>query len=151
MPINHPGGGYGYRIEEDGVSCAYITDNELEPPGKVSTTYEQWVEFCRGVDVLIHDAMYLESDMPYKHGWGHSLVSQARQLAVDAEVGCLVLFHHDPDRLDDEIDIIQKDNEHFFDGSHTPTASYCAAESMQITLSPQQNRKSAIKVDRSVS
>lgn len=151
MPINHPGGGYGYRIEEDGASCAYITDNELEPPGKVSTTYEQWVEFCRGVDVLIHDAMYLESDMPFKHGWGHSLVSQARQLAVDAEVGCLVLFHHDPDRLDDEIDIIQKDNEHFFDGSHAPTASYCAAEHMQIKLTPQQSRKSAIEVGRSVS
>ena len=146
IPINHPGGGYGYRIEEDGTSCAYITDNELEPPGKVSTTYGQWVEFCRGVDVLIHDAQYLESDMPHKHGWGHSLVAQVRQLAVDAEVGCLVMFHHDPDRTDTEIDFIQKDNEHFFNGKRAPSLSLCAAEGMQIKLTPQQDRSTIVEV-----
>ena len=26
------------RIEEDGTSCAYVTDNELEPPGSVETS-----------------------------------------------------------------------------------------------------------------
>ena len=144
MAINHPGGGFAYRIEEDGVSCAYITDNELEPPEKISTTYDQWVEFCRGVDVLIHDAQYLESDMPHKHGWGHSLVSQVRQLAVDAEVGCLVMFHHDPDRTDTEIDFIQKDNDHFFRGKRAPSISLCAAENMQIKLTAQQDNKGTL-------
>jgi phosphoribosyl 1,2-cyclic phosphodiesterase len=146
MPINHPGGGYAYRIEEDGTSCAYITDNELEPPEKVSTTYGEWVAFCSGVDVLIHDAQYLESDMPHKHGWGHSLVSQVRQLAVDAEVGCLIMFHHDPDRTDTEIDFIQKDNERFFYGKRAPSISLCAAENMQIELTSQQNKSTVIEV-----
>ncbi len=135
--INHPGGGYAYRIEEDGTSCLYITDNELEPPNKPATTYDQWVEFCRGADVLIHDAQYLQSDMPHKHGWGHSLVSQVRQLAVDAEVNCLVMFHHDPDRTDTEIDFIQQENEQFFRGRRAPALSVCAAEGMQIRLTPQ--------------
>ena len=36
--LNHPGGGYAYRIEEDDVSCAYVTDNELWPPGNGKTT-----------------------------------------------------------------------------------------------------------------
>ena len=151
IPINHPGGGYAYRIEEDGTCCAYITDNELDPPEKVSTTYGQWVEFCRGVDVLIHDAQYLESDMPHKHGWGHSLVSQVRQLAVDAEVGCLVMFHHDPDRTDTEIDFIQKDNEHFFYGKRAPSISLCAAENMLIKLTPQQDKSTVIEVGRAES
>lgn len=31
-PLNHPGGGVAYRINENGASCAYVTDNELEPP-----------------------------------------------------------------------------------------------------------------------
>ena len=146
MPINHPGGGYGYRIEEDSTSCAYITDNELEPPGKMSTTYDQWVEFCHGADVLVHDAQYLESDMPHKHGWGHSLVSQVRQFAVDAEVGCLAMFHHDPDRTDTEIAFIQKDNESFFHGKHAPSISLCTAENMQITLTPQQDKNTVIEV-----
>jgi phosphoribosyl 1,2-cyclic phosphodiesterase len=148
IPINHPGGGFGYRIEEEGTSCAYITDNELEPPEKVSTTYDRWVEFCRGVDVLIHDAQYLELDMPQKHGWGHSLVSQVRQLAVDAEVRCLVMFHHDPDRTDTEIDFIQKENALFFQGKHAPSISLCAAESMQIKLTARQDKPAVIEVDR---
>ena len=148
IAIYHPGGGYAYRIEEDGASCAYVTDNELEPPGKVSTTYDQWVGFCEGVDILIHDAQYLESDMPHKHGWGHSLVSQVRQLAVDARVRCLVMFHHDPDRTDAEIDFIRKENEHFFKGKRAPSISLCAAEKMQIKLTPQKNNNTRIEVDQ---
>ena len=135
--INHPGGGLAYRVEEDGASCVYITDNELEPPDKPVTTYEQWVAFCHGADVLIHDAQYLASDMPHKHGWGHSLVAQVRQLAVDAEVGCLVMFHHDPDRSDTEIDFIKQENEQFFRGRRAPALSFCAAEGMQIRLTTQ--------------
>ena len=143
---NHPGGGCAYRIEEEGKSCAYITDNELVPPGSVATSYEQWIDFCRGVDILIHDAQYLPDDMPHKHGWGHSLVSQVRQLAVDAEVSCLVMFHHDPDRSDAEIDFIQQENEHFFRGKRAPSTSLCAAEGMVIHLTPQASGRALIDV-----
>lgn len=144
--LNHPGGGCAYRIEEDGVSCAYITDNELDPPGKVTTTYSQWVDFCQDADVLIHDAQYLQSDMPHKHGWGHSLVTQVRQLAVDAEVGCLVMFHHDPDRTDTEIDFIQQENEIFFRGKRAPSMSLCAAEHMQIRLTARHDQGTLIDI-----
>jgi phosphoribosyl 1,2-cyclic phosphodiesterase len=144
--LNHPGGGYAYRIEEDGASCVYITDNELEPPSKVTTRYDQWVEFCRGVDVLIHDAQYLESDMPHKHGWGHSLVSQVTQLAVAAEAACLVMFQHDPGRSDAEIDFIQQGNDNFFRGRRAPSLSVCAAEGMRIRLTPQSGTASRIDI-----
>lgn len=145
--LNHPGGGLAYRIEEDGVSCAYITDNELQPPHRPATSYDQWVEFCQGVDVLIHDAQYQESDLPEKHGWGHSLVTQVRQLALDARVGCLVMFHHDPDRSDAEIDFIQRENDKFFRGVRAPAMSLCAAEQMRIRLSPQQRGGTLIEVN----
>lgn len=145
--INHPGGGSAFRIEEDGVCCVYVTDNELDPPYKVTTSYEGWVEFCRGADVLIHDAQYTEADMPHKHGWGHSLISQVRKLAVDAEVRCLVMFHHDPDRTDTEIDFIQNQNNAYFRGHQAPSVSVCAAEGMTITLTPQTNAEALIKVD----
>jgi len=144
--LNHPGGGIAYRIEEDGASCAYITDNELQPPNAPATSYGQWVDFCQDVDVLIHDAQYLERDLPEKHGWGHSLVSQVRQLALDARVGCLVMFHHDPDRTDAEIDFIQLENENFFRGRRAPAMSLCAAERMQIRLTPQHSGSTVIEV-----
>ena len=121
--LNHPGGGVAHRIEEDGVSVAYVTDNELEPPGKVHTTYDEWVDFCSGVDVLIHDAQYTEADVLHKHGWGHSLMSQVRQLAIDAEVRSLVMIHHDPDRSDVQLDEIQRENDSFFKGKSSPARS----------------------------
>ena len=139
--LNHPGGGEAYRIEEDGVSVAYITDNELEPPTKPSTTYDEWVEFCSGLDLLIHDAQYVENDMPAKHGWGHSLISQVRQLAVDAQVRNLVMYHHDPERSDNELDEIARDSARFFKSQNSSIGSYIAAEGLTFELRNRQDPK----------
>ncbi|MFB0515011.1 MAG: MBL fold metallo-hydrolase [Candidatus Neomarinimicrobiota bacterium] len=109
IDTNHPGGGFGYRVEENGRSMVYLTDNELEPPYPRATGFEEFVRFCQGSDVLIHDAQYREDDMPHKHGWGHSLVSQVCELARAAEVQNLILYHHDPDRSDTELDAIQEE------------------------------------------
>jgi ribonuclease BN (tRNA processing enzyme) len=110
IAINHPGGGYGYRIENGGDSAVYVTDNELGAPHDNNTTdFDGFVEFCKDAGVLIHDAQYVEEDMPQKRGWGHSLVSQACELALASEVKHLILFHHDPDRTDNELDSIQED------------------------------------------
>ena len=126
--------GVAHRIEEDGVIVAYVTDNELEPPGKVHTSYDEWVAFCSGIDVLVHDAQYTEADMPHKHGWGHSLMSQVRKLAIDAEDGSLVMFHHDPDRSDAQLDEVQRENDSFFKGKSVPTKCYCAWEGCELRV-----------------
>ena len=134
-PINHPGGGIAYKINENNMTCAYVTDNELDPPYAMETNYDDWVKYLHGVDVMIHDAQYTEDDMPHKHGWGHSLISQVRKLATDAEVKLLVMFHHDPDRSDSDLDEIQIENEKYLKSHHAPARSVCAAEGMSITLS----------------
>jgi phosphoribosyl 1,2-cyclic phosphodiesterase len=132
--LNHPGGGHAFRLSEDGSTLAYVTDNELDPPGQPGTTYDQWVKFCHGADVLIHDAQYTEDDMPHKHGWGHSLISQVRQLACDAEVKTLVLFHHDPERTDSQLKEIQLETDYFFRGKRWPTRAICAYEGMELEI-----------------
>jgi ribonuclease BN (tRNA processing enzyme) len=142
--LNHPGGGSAYKITEQGMSCAYITDNELFPPAVTATSYEDWILFCHGVDVLIHDAQYDTNDMPHKHGWGHSTMPQVRQLALDAEVRSLVMFHHDPDRTDLHLDFVQKDNDQYFHGKRAPALSVCAAEGMQIRLAARSGARSAV-------
>jgi len=148
QPINHPGGGVAYRINENGATCAYVTDNELDPPYATSTNYDKWVNYLHGVDVLIHDAQYTEDDMPHKHGWGHSLISQVRQLATDAEVGTLVMFHHDPDRSDSELDEIQIENQNYLTSHRAPARSVCAAEGMQIRLNtPILGGETRIQID----
>jgi ribonuclease BN (tRNA processing enzyme) len=72
--------------------------------------------------------------MPQKRGWGHSLVSQARQLALDAEVGKLILFHHDPDRSDHDLKRIQAESNTFFKSKRALTKSLCAWESLVLQI-----------------
>lgn len=146
IPLNHPGGGTGFRLTDDDVTIAYITDNELDPPAAPRTNYDRFVEFVRGVDVLIHDAQYTESDMPHKHGWGHSLISQVRQLAVDAEVGSLVLFHHDPERTDAQLDEIQRENDVWFKGRGTSLRSFCAWEGMRLKPGRTSNGRTVLEL-----
>lgn len=42
-----------------------------------------------------------------KWGWGHSIIDDVCQLAIDAKVENLILFHHDPDRSDEALDDIK--------------------------------------------
>lgn len=148
--LNHPGGGSAYRLDADGASLAFVTDNELVPPGTPTTSREEWLAFCRGVDLLVHDAQYLPADMPAKHGYGHSLVGQVRELAHDAEVGCLVLYHHDPDRTDAEVDAILRESERWFRERRSPTNCLCAWEGLSIRVERdgRGRRRFALNADR---
>ena len=104
VPMNHPGKAFGYKIKIDDKIICYFTDNEIDPPYEKSIELDVLTKHCRNVDILIHDAQYIEADMPLKHGWGHSLISQVTKLGESAEVKNLVYYHHDPERSDDDID-----------------------------------------------
>ena len=104
IPMNHPGKAFGYKISiEDKIIC-YFTDNEIDPPYEKSIEIEKLTQKCKNADILIHDAQYTEDDMPLKHGWGHSLISQVTELGKSADVKNLVYYHHDPERTDDMLD-----------------------------------------------
>ena len=143
--LNHPGGGSAYRLETPAGSMAYVTDNELDPPNEPATTYTEWVSFLADVDFLIHDAMYVDNELEKIHGWGHSLISQVLQLAVDTKVKNLILFHHDPARTDDQLDEICKESRDWMVEHNPECQVYIAKEgsSFQIKkdLKPNINRK----------
>ena len=115
MPAQHPGGALALRIA-DGTepaanagpsSLVYVSDNELQPVRRYDTPMgwrERLVDFCAGAGVLVHDATYADHEYERHRGWGHSTYSDALSLALDAGVRHLVLFHHHPDRDDDELD-----------------------------------------------
>ncbi len=110
--LNHPGGGSAYLIECDGKSLAYCTDNELNTPAKVKNSVDEWVAIFKDIDLLIHDGQFMPDDMPLKWGWGHSVAAEAVDLAQRAKVGKLVLYSHDPERTDTQIDdFIEKINQ----------------------------------------
>lgn len=106
--LNHPDGGTAYCAYGDGKKVAYVTDNELAPPGSMATTWQQWLTFVADADVLIHDAQYTKEDMPLKHGWGHSTYMQVVELALQARVKKLFVISHDPCRTDAELLTIEQ-------------------------------------------
>lgn len=106
--LNHPDGGTAYCLYGDGKKVAYVTDNELTPPNKSATSWQQWLDFIANADILIHDAQYIDTDMPSKHGWGHSTAKQVAQLACEAKVKKLFIISHDPRRTDDELISLEK-------------------------------------------
>jgi phosphoribosyl 1,2-cyclic phosphodiesterase/ActR/RegA family two-component response regulator len=105
--LSHPGNCLGYRVEYEGRSVCYVTDNELflpDGPHYDAHYVSQLTAFLNKADVLITDCTYTDEEYERKVGWGHSCVSQVAELAHYAEVETLYLFHHDPDQNDDAID-----------------------------------------------
>ena len=108
--VRHPGGALGYRFAEtsdDAPALVYISDNELGS-GAAYDQRPNWrrdlVEFVHGARVLVHDTTYTAAEYDHHRGWGHSTYEEAVELALDARVQTLVLFHHKPERSDDELD-----------------------------------------------
>ena len=62
------------------------------------------LELVDGVDLLIHDAQYTQTEFKAKSTWGHCTIDYAVWLAGEAGVKRLALFHHDPSRRDDDLD-----------------------------------------------
>lgn len=107
IALNHPGGCQGFRIDDDGgASFAYLTDNELSATSEGATSAAELARFIDGAQLVVHDAQYVDDDMPQKRGWGHSTVNDALELGKLAQVPHLVLFHHEPERDDDELDAL---------------------------------------------
>ncbi len=101
--LHHPQGCIGFRIEHKGRVIVYATDNE---PGD-ATGDRNVRELARGADLLICDSQYTPHEYANgKKNWGHSTWQDAVNIARDAEVKKLVLYHHDPDHSDKDIDAI---------------------------------------------
>jgi phosphoribosyl 1,2-cyclic phosphodiesterase len=102
VDIEHKGGRtFGVRVEDDRGSVAYLPDHA--PAAGVSDELRGVLE---GVDVLIHDAQFLEGERPVAVDYGHATVQDSVNLGRSCGAGTVVLFHHSPARTDDALDEI---------------------------------------------
>jgi len=100
--VSHKGGRtYGYRVSDGDASFAYVPDHA--PAAGVS---DAALEAMHGVDVLIHDAQFLDHERPRAVDYGHATIDEAIALAEQVGAGQLVLFHHGPHRTDVALDQI---------------------------------------------
>lgn len=150
--LNHPITALGYRFEHKGkVFCTcydtepfrnlFITDPEDPDYDEAMAVEGEEVaieqnkaieEFFAGADLLIYDAQYTEEEFPARVGWGHTYIEYAIAAANRAGVKKLALFHHDPDRTDDQIDEMAKT--YCEPGRYGDTEVFFAQEGLIITL-----------------
>ena len=143
--LNHPIATFGYRIDENGRSFAFATDNELlgfeakrgdsEFSQLESMAQEALVDWCGGVDLLVHDAQYSTEEYAKHVGWGHSTFESALNLAERAEARELGFFHHDPAHSDVEIDeLVEQALEKHAWPKRDAMEVFPAAEDQELTL-----------------
>jgi ribonuclease BN (tRNA processing enzyme) len=102
VDIEHKGGRtYAIRVDDDSGSVGYLPDHA--PAAGIS---DALITMLAGVDVLVHDAQFLEGERPLAVDYGHATVQDAIRLAQQCSAGSVVLFHHSPARTDAALDEI---------------------------------------------
>lgn len=108
----HSGDSYGYRFTRAGRSVVYTTDSEHRPEDVEEAA--GFVEFFRGADLVVFDAMYSLLDaISVKEDWGHSSNIVAVELCQRAAVKHLCLFHHEPAYDDEQIEQVLRETVRF--------------------------------------
>ena len=111
LDIPHKGGRtFGFRVGDGRSSVAYMSDHgpvQLGAgPDGLGPLHDNALALADGVDLLIHDAQHTAEELPSRALFGHSAAEYAVRLGQRAGARQVLLFHHDPDRTDDEVDAI---------------------------------------------
>ena len=127
-PANHPYRALAYRLETDEAALVFIPDtgpfhtvlfgderidwtgkpplNSHDQLRELAEMRQRIIELARGADWMLYDSQFTDAQYARFPHWGHSTANQAREIAEEAGVKELLLFHHDPHRTDDELDQI---------------------------------------------
>ena len=109
---DHPGGSFSYRFSRQNKTIVYSTDSEHKTEDEEGKNI--YLEFIRDADLLIFDAQYSLLDaMSIKENWGHSSNLLGVELAVEANVRRLVLFHNEHTCEDDQLEQFLEDTRQY--------------------------------------
>jgi ribonuclease BN (tRNA processing enzyme) len=131
--IPHKGGRtFGFRVSDATATIAYLSDHcptVLGPgPDGLGEYHEAALTLADHCDLLIHDAQYLDEELPTRASFGHSSSGYAARLAERAWARRVLLYHHDPPRTDEDIDVVVASH------AHDPVPVSAAVEGMVIDL-----------------
>jgi phosphoribosyl 1,2-cyclic phosphodiesterase len=101
---------YGFRVSDGTTTIAYLSDHwptHIGPgPDGHGEYHEAALALVHNVDLLIHDAQYTDVEFVTRSEFGHSVIEYPIGLGKKAGARTVMLFHHDPERTDDELDRI---------------------------------------------
>jgi hypothetical protein len=153
--LNHPINVLGYRFEYHGkVLCtAYDTepfrnvfDVPKDAPGYDEEAFkegeaaareenEKVSQFFQGADILVHDTQYTHKEyLAGKVGWGHTSFEVAVNQAHRAGAKRLLLFHHDPDRSDAQLEVLERRIRSGVQASGSALEVFVAREGMEVEV-----------------
>ena len=125
--LNHPWIAIAYRVEADGAAVVYCSDTapftdmllgrefveapdlHTLPPAVIAELKQMRagvVALARNADLLIYDTQFTPEEYQVRPHWGHSRPADAIDVAREARVKQLCLYHHAPMRSDDANDKI---------------------------------------------
>ena len=155
--LNHPWVAIAYRVEVDGAIVVYCSDTapftdyllgtdfvthapSLDAPLSPETAAELAqmragvINLAKGADLLIYDTQFTKEEYRQRPHWGHSHPDDAIQIAREAGVKMLCLFHHAPLRSDDDNDKILAQYREVVTAQHDKFALVSAYEGLEIPL-----------------
>jgi phosphoribosyl 1,2-cyclic phosphodiesterase len=111
----HPGTSFAYSFVKGGTKIVYATDSELDlrilndtdakkKPDLLRKLPDDIVRFVADADLLVADGQYTDTEYPTKVGWGHARATTVVDLAIQAGVKQLAIYHHDPMHSDEQVD-----------------------------------------------
>jgi phosphoribosyl 1,2-cyclic phosphodiesterase len=126
--LNHPYRALGFRLKSERGCLAYVCDTgpfhtilfdekpaqwSAEPQDsdpKVRKTLARMktgaLTLMQDADWVIYDAHFTARDYEAKFHHGHSTPDQAAEMALEAGAKHVFLFHHAPERTDDQVDMM---------------------------------------------
>jgi anti-anti-sigma factor len=135
---HHPGDAYSYRFEKGDKVFVYASDAAY-PTG---TDLRPYLDFFTDADVLIFDAQFTQRESDEKEDWGHSSSFVGVEMAQQAKVENLVLFHYDPTYSDRDLEKILTDTLKFQKNQYSSEKSVkvmIAQEGQTFDLTPSQS------------
>jgi ribonuclease BN (tRNA processing enzyme) len=132
--LSHPNLGLGYKFVEDGKKFVFLTDNELGYKHRGGSSFQEYVEFTKNADLLIHDADYTPEEYKTTKTWGHSTYLDALNLALAAQVKQLGLFHHNQDRSDADQDAIVQRCRELIQSRNKDMACFALTQTTELVL-----------------
>lgn len=97
--LQHPGGAYGYKVENGESVFVYASDSDFTSIDGEDTL--RHLDFFSGADLLVFDSHFSFRESVHLCDWGHASALLGAKLAGLARVKKLALFHHSPDHSDE--------------------------------------------------
>ena len=132
IELKHPGKAYSYRVEVDNAIAIVATDAEYQSLDNIDTL--KYRNFYANADVLVFDAMFSVRESFVKEDWGHSSALIGADMASEANVKRLLLFHHDPASSGGEIYRIRRETEEYLERQGKDLEVIVAKEGLSLDL-----------------